>query len=33
MYAIIGTWRMCLEGIEACLDDLENKKSAANAIV
>lgn len=32
MYAIIGTWRMSLEGIEDCINDLENKKSAADAI-
>lgn len=32
MYAIIGTRRMSLEGIENCINDLENKKSALGAI-
>lgn len=32
MYALIGTWRMSLEGIEKSLKDLENGKSAADAI-
>lgn len=32
MYALIGTWRMSLEGIEKSLKDLENGKSAADAM-
>lgn len=32
MYAIIGTWRMSLEGIENCIKELESSGKAAEAV-